>query len=138
MNNNEDTREKLASQIVEGLDLDTMSRHAWDPGNGTRYDLLLGKDGTDTLLCWMRHGGSGGVCIRWDADIDCMAVSYFCEKMQCNEADAVAILAFLDMIFFKVAYNCDLHHYSYYLDHLRRAHNLSITDGQMKDPEGYP
>ena len=69
-------------------------RYYWEPGNGTRYDLVFGKVGDNNILSWMRLGGSGGKTIVWDGFLH---HTYIQEKMDLNEADAHGILSFLEI-----------------------------------------
>ena len=59
-----------------------MKRFIWEPGNGTRYDLVYGPfAGTgEFLLCWMKKGSSGGTCILWKSG-DFLHHNYIEEKM---------------------------------------------------------
>ena len=74
-----------------------MKRFAWEPGNGTRYDIVYGAlVGTDKfLLSWMKFGGSGGVSIIFSGK-DLLHHTYVEEKMGVNTADANGILAFVE------------------------------------------
>lgn len=69
-----------------------MKRYDWQPGNGTRYDLIYGEVGNKNLIGWMRQGGSGGCVMLFSAFLH---YSYVMEKMQIGIADAVGILKFL-------------------------------------------
>ena len=73
-----------------------MEQVIWEPGNGSRYDLLYGKDNSRGryILAWMRSGGSGGTCIVWSAQ-SYLHYSYLCEKLNVNDADAAGIMTFL-------------------------------------------
>jgi hypothetical protein len=70
-----------------------MTRWDWQPGNGSRYDLIYGNIGDKNFLAWMRGGGSGGRCIVWSSYLHC---SYLREKLDINLADADGILLFLE------------------------------------------
>jgi len=78
-----------------------MTREFYEPGNGTRYDIIWGwapgynnKDHV-FMLTWMRSGGSGGVSIvvgpgsfaHW---------TYVSEKMDVGQADAEVLAAFIN------------------------------------------
>ncbi len=71
----------------------TWKRFDWQPGNGTRYDLIYSGDSSKNLIGWLRMGGSGG---RMMLFTDFLHYSYIMEKMQINIADAVGILKFLE------------------------------------------
>jgi hypothetical protein len=70
-----------------------MRQYAWEPGNGTSYNLVYGPLGSKLFLAWMRRGGSGGTCIVWDAFL---THEYLEEKLNINTADANGILLFLE------------------------------------------
>jgi hypothetical protein len=78
-----------------------MKRFDWQPGNGTRYDLICGQVGDRTMITWMRFGGSGGVTMLFSHFLH---YSYILEKMQINIADAVGILMFLESRGYEVGY----------------------------------
>jgi hypothetical protein len=78
----------------------------WQPGNGTNYKIAAtlieaaGKDhpySSDRwLLCWMKHGGSGGVCMMFEP-ASYLSYNYMAEKMRLGSmADVAALLAFVD------------------------------------------
>ncbi len=75
-----------------------IQRAVWEPGNGTRYDLLYGEyldaQGKPLFfITWLRLGGSGGTTLSWPG---CpVHYSYMTEKMQVNCADAAGIMAYL-------------------------------------------
>ena len=72
-------------------------RHDFQPGNGSRYDLVYVPDLGDGffLLTWLRYGGSGGVSLRASRG-SFLHISYVMEKMRLDsEADAHALVAFL-------------------------------------------
>lgn len=73
-----------------------MKRFSWEPGNGTRYDLIYGPlGGTNKfLLCWMLKGGSGGKSILWEGN-SLLHHGYLEEKMDIGIADAHGILLFV-------------------------------------------
>jgi len=77
-----------------------MRRYYYEPGNGTRYDLLYGKlEGSMRyVIAWMHDGGSGGSCLRWQHwdDLRSYHWSYIAEKMRIREADARAIAKFME------------------------------------------
>ena len=75
----------------------------WQPGNGTNYRIAATriqdttfKRGDRWLLCWMKHGGSGGVCMMFEP-ASYLSYNYMAEKMRLDSmADAAALLAFVD------------------------------------------
>jgi len=74
----------------------------WQPGNGSRYDILYGEyinaDGKPMFfVTWLRLGGSGGSTLSWDG-LTLLHWSYLSEKMKVNEADAAGILSYLKKI----------------------------------------
>ena len=86
-----------------------VKRYTYQPGNGTRYDLLYGKvpasvygttdklveaqgEHTHTMLTWMKRGGSGGGTIVFDL---APCSGYLAEKMDIGTGDAVALIRFL-------------------------------------------
>ena len=75
-----------------------MKRHIFQPGNGSRYDLMYGKvEDNGYLLVWLKRGGSGGVAFRFDGG-GYVASGYLAEKMDlCNwMGDVYALCAFLN------------------------------------------
>ena len=70
----------------------------FEPGNGTRYDLLWGDcpdgndpDGPHLFFCtWLKNGGSGGVTVTHPIGGYCH-FSYVAEKMEIGGEDAKAI-----------------------------------------------
>ena len=67
--------------------------HQWQPGNGTNYDITIVVDGDGiVLMCWMKHGGSGGVCMKFPRG-SYLFWDYMSEKMGTNAADTAAMLA---------------------------------------------
>lgn len=65
----------------------------YEPGNGTRYDLLvLNAQGAKPLLVWTNGPGGGRSMF---VPMPGVAVSYIAEKLGCNTADAEAIAMFL-------------------------------------------
>lgn len=78
-----------------------MTREFYEPGNGTRYDLLWGYvpgySNKDLMLMvtWMRSGGSGGVSII--VSLGSFAhETYVSEKMDVGQADAKALADFIN------------------------------------------
>ncbi len=86
-----------------------VKRYTYQPGNGTRYDLIYGKvpasvygttdklveaqgEHTQTMLTWMKSGGSGGGTIVFDL---APCSGYLAEKMNIGTGDAVALIRFL-------------------------------------------
>jgi len=72
-------------------------RHDFQPGNGSRYDLVYVPDLGDGffLLTWLCHGGSGGVSLRARRG-SYLSLDYLMPKMRLDsEADAHALVAFL-------------------------------------------
>jgi len=84
-----------------------MTREFYEPGNGTRYDLIWGyvppyntqRIGMPTdpvfMLTWMRSGGSGGVSIVVGPG-SFTHETYVSEKMNVGAADAEALAAFIN------------------------------------------
>ena len=76
----------------------------YQPGNGTRYNLIYGYtpyifdlDGPHHFFCsWMKYGGSGGVTVKHSAGY--CHWSYVKEKMVINTEDAKAIAHFINQI----------------------------------------
>jgi hypothetical protein len=98
-----------------------MKKYIWEPGNATRYELLMGAVDSKMLLCWLREGGAGGTCLRWNGD-NTVAVTYLIEKMGVNLGDAVGILSFLESKGFNVVYNTNEEWFPY-LEKLRNKKN---------------
>ena len=75
-----------------------IERVSWEPGTGTRYDLLLAsykrEDSVWLALTWLFKGGSGGVTMTWDIK-STLHWGYMAEKMDVNRADAAGMLAFV-------------------------------------------
>lgn len=82
-----------------------VGRYDWQPGNGTRYDLVYAPVGDRTMITWLRHGGSGGPSLLFSHFLH---YSYVTEKMQVNIADAVGILKFLEYQGHDVGYPQDI------------------------------
>jgi len=75
-----------------------VQRVDWQPGNGTRYDLIYGEylDARAKpmfFITWLQSAGSGGVTLSWSGDA--LHWSYVCEKMGLNIANAAGIMAYL-------------------------------------------
>ena len=77
-----------------------MQRQFYEPGNGTRYDIIYGnapgysEDSSDVfLLTWMLRGGSGGSTIAVNSFTHW---TYVQEKMNVQEADAKALAEFIN------------------------------------------
>lgn len=79
----------------------TWKRFDWQPGNGTRYDLIYGGGGEKSMIGWMRQGGSGGTVMLFT---DFLHYTYMMEKLGINIADAVGILKFLELQGHSVGY----------------------------------
>jgi|TARA_R100000049_G_C1897945_1_gene48885 hypothetical protein len=77
----------------------------YQPGNGTRYNLVYGYtpnvcdlDGPNQFFCsWMKRGGSGGATVKHSAGGYCHW-SYVKEKMAVGGEDAKAIAHFINQI----------------------------------------
>ena len=82
----------------------TWKRFDWQPGNGTRYDLIYGSGDPYTQIAWLKRGGSGGTLMLFS---DFLHYSYIMEKMDINIADAVGILKFLELQGHAVGYPAD-------------------------------
>lgn len=70
-----------------------MKRFDYQPGCGTRYDLLYGKTPRGHALVWLRESGVAGpaFCFREN-----LLQSYYMEdKMGLRRGDVYALLAFL-------------------------------------------
>ena len=78
-----------------------MNRKFYEPGNGTRYDLIWdwfpGYNGKDHVLMvtWMKRGGSGGVSMVV-GEGSFAHETYVSEKMDVGEADAKALADFIN------------------------------------------
>lgn len=83
------------------MELTYLRRYDWQPGNGTRYDLLYGRTGGMWLITWLKHGGSAGPAMLFDGYIH---YTYLMEKLEVNIADATGILKFLEHQGIKVGY----------------------------------
>lgn len=66
-----------------------------EPGNGTRYALLIIDDRDEVLVCWLSRSRVGGSCIRLLKGGECPDLRYVAEKMGVDIADAAAICAFV-------------------------------------------
>lgn len=77
-----------------------MKRIPYEPGNGTRYDLVFGRVPGITpdreplfMVTWLRNGGGGvSMTLRQDVPVH----TYISEKLDCGEVDAKAIALFLE------------------------------------------
>jgi len=78
----------------------------FEPGNGTRYELMYGKtpnihnlDGPDLFFCtWMKNGGTGGVTVMHPLKGYCH-YSYVKEKMELHSSeDSKAIAHFINTL----------------------------------------
>ena len=79
-----------------------MNRYVWEPGNGTRYDLVYGSvDEHRSMVVWLLKGGSGGTAIMFDSS-HYLHHTYLEEKMAINSADAAAVLLFLENMGYEV------------------------------------
>lgn len=88
--------------MTDTITSNTAIGFVWEPGNGTRYDLIAGQDDTGRrFLTWLHRGGSGGGLVafrsppfwtylrdkmagRGDAlptDEDAAALAVFCEAL---------------------------------------------------------
>lgn len=76
-------------------------RFDWQPGNGTRYDLVCAQVGNRTLITWLNKGGSGGTSMLFS---EFLHYSYMVEKMGIGIADAIGIMMFLETRGHKVGY----------------------------------
>jgi hypothetical protein len=65
-----------------------------EPGNGTRYALMIAEDGDQVLVAWLRTSDVGGVAMRIPKRQD-FEISYVAEKMGIGAGDAAAICAYL-------------------------------------------
>ena len=84
--------------------MSALQRFCFEPGTGSRYDLLYGScppfpgmTGGGHVLVWLSRGGSGGAAFRFDDGITPFA-GYLMEKMDIPKhlaGDAHALLAFL-------------------------------------------
>lgn len=78
-----------------------MNREFYEPGNGTRYDLIWGyvpgynNKGHVLMVSWMRGGGSGGVSMVI-GEGSFAHETYVSEKMGLGQADAEALAAFIN------------------------------------------
>ena len=75
-------------------------RFDWQPGNGTRYDLICGQLGDYTMITWM-DAGAGGTTMLFSHFLH---YSYMLEKMRVSISDAVGILMFLESQGYEVGY----------------------------------
>lgn len=69
----------------------------YEPGNSTRYDLMLAKDDKGRhILCWLNAPGGGRCAVIFDS----AHMDYICEKMGMDYnrrgADFAAIAGWLD------------------------------------------
>lgn len=77
-----------------------VGRYDWQPGNGTRYDLVYGKCGDYYMVGWANRHGAGGDFMLFSHFLH---YSYLMEKMNVNAADADGILRFLEKMGHEVA-----------------------------------
>ena len=84
--------------------MELIKRYDWQPGNGTRYDLILTNLKGHWLITWLRFGGSGGPSLLFSGYLH---YTYVMEKMSVGIADAVAILKFLEFHGVNVGYPID-------------------------------
>lgn len=78
-----------------------IGRFDWQPGNGTRYDLLYGKCGDYHMIAWAGRGGSSGSFMLFSHFLH---YTYLMEKMNVNSSDADGILRFLEKMGHDVGY----------------------------------
>jgi hypothetical protein len=110
------------------------TNHQWQPGNGSNYDITIGVDDDRVLLCWMKHGGSGGLCM-WFQKGGYLDWTYMSEKMSTkNYADLAGILALVHELGLSEVGMPP----GYGLDGLDDAHRKAkdlgpITDEEMQD-----
>jgi hypothetical protein len=77
------------------MKLNTLTeRYDWQPGNGTRYDLVYGEVGSYFLITWLSKGGSAGPTMLFS---DFLHYTYMQEKMEINANDTAGILKFLEL-----------------------------------------
>ena len=77
-----------------------LKRYDFQPGNGSRYDIMYGHNLNtgEVLLVWLSRGGSGGSAFRFNAGgNNYIAAGYLAEKMDLRNwmGDAYALCAFL-------------------------------------------
>lgn len=76
-----------------------MNRSVFEPGNGTRYDVVFGEyedinQNNYCLISWLAKGGTGGPSFTWSTGSH-VDLSYFCEKTGIGLADSAAILSWI-------------------------------------------
>lgn len=73
----------------------TVQRFVYEPGNGTRYDLLFGRGDERLLLVWLTRGGSGGNAFYWTG-YNLLHWTHLAKKLNTGtRADIAALLSFL-------------------------------------------
>ena len=81
----------------------SVTQYGWEPGNATRYDIVVSDMGQGVMfLSWMHRGGSGGSTIKFGVG-EYVSVDRVMEKMDTCEGDACAILGFMHRIGARVA-----------------------------------
>ena len=76
----------------------SVTQYGWEPGNATRYDIVVSDMGQGVMfLSWMHRGGSGGSTIKFGVG-EYVSVDRVMEKMDTRESDAYAILGFMHRI----------------------------------------
>ena len=73
-----------------------LKQYDFQPGNGSRYEIIYGMVDDRYILIWMNRGGSGGSAFRFDGGY--IHHSYMAEKMGLTEwsSDVFALCAFLN------------------------------------------
>ena len=73
---------------------ETSPIHLYQPGNGTRYEILCieTKPGLD-LFCWVNAPGGGKITRLCRPSL--LTAWWFCERFHVNAADGAALLAWL-------------------------------------------
>jgi len=75
-----------------------VERIDWQPGNGTRYDIVYAQDSRGRVyFTWLQYGGSGGTTFSFTPGTY-VHYSYLMEKMSIPSrmtGDAAGLLAFL-------------------------------------------
>ena len=75
-----------------------MKRYYWEPGNGSRYDLVYGPvDDQRSMVLWLHNGGSGGSALMFDSD-GYVHHTYLEEKMDVGAIDGEMICQFLSVM----------------------------------------
>ena len=72
-------------------------RYCYQPGNGTKYEVIYGPIEADTFMFGWLNRSKGGVVAEFRLDKGLLTFDYFMDKLQItNKADAAALLTLVN------------------------------------------